>query len=973
MITFPTAATNGAEKRSHSEFASSDIICPYDMDHFYNQLCYEQQYSCVAWSPFNAIAFAPPPSVKLPSKRKRTKPVQYSRINIIVPTLHFTSTKPSLSFSSTYPIELSQKYHVRNAITFLRWSQRGNHLVSIDESGALVLWEMKEFVNDWRPAYNTKLHCRSVAFEWLNTDRMYTAINLKNGDTDNNVKTVYQRAPFRGPRNPFGYLAFLVVTIDGKLLLFYQNEGTSFTKKIIEIPLPCYPSAFSRRISHANITMNDEGRIYLSLHCANFLPQMVYLFEITVDFLMTEEGLKCTPCSRLSLTLPTDDTTPPSDISRIAVTDLLVLCGQNESVRVIIATAQKKGIKTEEKKEQMIYQSALAVWELSANSFLLHNNFQQLTSKRNDNIATSPKPNFVFVDSAIFPETLVTSLNRSEKGELLVGLSDGNVKIYVVESKLSELMTLQVEKKIGYFGEASSKKLELAGPEFATNIGTSPNSKLMAVVTSVSTLCFLTRTPLNTLEENDANEMIKGLTLSLLNNVDATDLVWQLLHFEENTPGIVEQILEAVYANYLNILGEKDMDSEMIQLSRVGCLYGLCVLVFRVLKRRTAQNVNVMAALHITAIYEAFMSSCTADLTDIQQLFTIQSDAVGEKTAHGKQLTFDEDSLWSLFALTTWLLSCAGQLFEDAHVFFHLRKRSFNDAPLEQQLTRSAHWDTDRATNLSLLCHGSTRKCLLRALILAKEFQAFVKETGGKTSGGIAEKKILMEHLRTHLGGVIEGHPVRIDGMIHFLEKIDTLLETPMKNEKQRHQAEATLLVRARIPSQLFPLLSPLKELLDASDAFDRSVLGFYDSAWLDLFPASSGLSTSGNPSSVHVKQPLDTIGKVLLLPGRPLRRCTKCHRLALILPHQRPPARKQHTVATPSVVAAAAANAARGIDPAAANFVVTSGMVEGETAGEGEGGEGEAEDEWSDPTGRTRWYLGFVRTCICGGLWQKE
>lgn len=219
----------------------------------HSQLTYRRGYSNLACSQGNILVAAKP--TPLPSSVEAISGNTY--------------TKSSRQQRS--PIILAQQYHGQYAITHLEWHQRGKYMASIDEAGKLAIWEKGVSIlhcsiqramdfsltvisvlylysnllvfgpTSTALTYGSRLQpsCGSTAsdryclativtsqFHFLNylSFIQYVASSQPGSDSRK-----YALDQFIGSRNPFGYLAFLMVTVSGEVIVHYQRNRNIFS------------------------------------------------------------------------------------------------------------------------------------------------------------------------------------------------------------------------------------------------------------------------------------------------------------------------------------------------------------------------------------------------------------------------------------------------------------------------------------------------------------------------------------------------------------------------------------------------------------------------------------------------------------------------------------------------------------------------------------------------------------------------
>jgi hypothetical protein len=112
-----------------------------------------------------------------------------------------------------------------------------------------------------------------------------------------------------GPRNPYGHLCFLTVTVHGQIQVHYQRSGNLFSTFATMIPktagrreinrgdVGCFGMSLAgvddwQRISHATIAFNKQGDIHLATHYASSQPKSIFVYRLDIKFPSNREGGK---------------------------------------------------------------------------------------------------------------------------------------------------------------------------------------------------------------------------------------------------------------------------------------------------------------------------------------------------------------------------------------------------------------------------------------------------------------------------------------------------------------------------------------------------------------------------------------------------------------------------------------------------------------------------------------------------------
>ncbi|KAJ1929356.1 hypothetical protein IWQ60_001218 [Tieghemiomyces parasiticus] len=153
--------------------------------------------------------------------------------------------------------------------------------------------------------YQSRQRQPVLAFHWLASERVY---NLPTAETAAQKTQGYTpatfhpdlpavRQPFRGPRNIYGPLAFLIVTARNEVHLYYQYDGALFTSK--SAPLPCAGLAGGAdslgaggvQLAHFDQAPGPAGQYLLTVVRRMDVPH-VAVYEIRINFAAGEPTLR---------------------------------------------------------------------------------------------------------------------------------------------------------------------------------------------------------------------------------------------------------------------------------------------------------------------------------------------------------------------------------------------------------------------------------------------------------------------------------------------------------------------------------------------------------------------------------------------------------------------------------------------------------------------------------------------------------
>lgn len=139
-------------------------------------------------------------------------------------------------------------------------------------------------------------------------------------DSSSTEEDKYKREPLKGPRNPFGQLGFITITVHGEITVHYQRNGSIFStfstpmpnigrREISRADAGCFGMSLAglddwERISHAAVTLHNDGQIYLATHNASIQPKSVAIHTIKINFRTKSEkggAIECKPITSLKI------------------------------------------------------------------------------------------------------------------------------------------------------------------------------------------------------------------------------------------------------------------------------------------------------------------------------------------------------------------------------------------------------------------------------------------------------------------------------------------------------------------------------------------------------------------------------------------------------------------------------------------------------------------------------------------------
>ncbi|CAG8587942.1 6017_t:CDS:10 [Ambispora gerdemannii] len=711
----------------------------------FNELRFGQHICRVAWSAQNIIAWVPP-------KKKTT--------------------------TSSMVIETGE-YHSGNDIVNVAFNQLGNGLASIDRTGKIVLWIFEEFINEWKAIWNVDVKEPVVAFWWLATERKWEFSS-----------TGYRRAPFKGPRNRYGNLAFVVVTSSGKVSLFYQQEKAKFLSNTTQLDVDS-----NSVITHADHMLNNDGRFILSTYNANSLSQIATIFEIFIDLLLLDEMSQKHHHHHLQ--------TSPLQCWMIANIDilgskkelnnsLLSAMPDSEAVRMVLVTAQEEG-----NTEDFYYNSQLILYELNKSepfSFLLETEENKMLNRRTSRILTH----------IIIQKRLITRLWQHQ-GELLVGFDNGqfefrrcsNLDLIITDTRA---VITNLENKClptpSAWGIRNNKGRDKAGDNSLAELSISPNNAVLLCARSSGKIDFFDIADttlfsyLKTFEQSSIVELFaRLLTLSILNNVEHTDLenVIIKLSLEHEKSDFIELVLENTLSNIEGIYSTaRTHDSSDL----FGRLLGVQLSLFKTSGDESMQYLNTLAFLQLRAVDAAFRNS-----------YVIRNQSK----------IFSPDSFPSLLHLTSWVVDFAVNFVRNLYVHYY----SFT----KDRSPEKSH--------LTLLYNSQSRAWLKNILQYVSDFRQYITSVAGSKN---------IRRMRDYLEKDIfeKRCPITWDQLLLYVSGIADVVEKVAKDAPDFARLEYSAILRCTVPQSCHTTLPEAENhFKQFVSTFDPNVVYFYENDWV--------------------------------------------------------------------------------------------------------------------------------------------
>ncbi|KAI8374192.1 uncharacterized protein BYT42DRAFT_547273 [Radiomyces spectabilis] len=583
------------KRRRLTPKSSSNLSARYPLSFMLSSLTYRQPAGCLATSVQSLVVTVPP------------KPNR-SAINCITGDLYTLDISGQPVLLRKSPIKLAEQYHHQHTITHVKWNQQGNCLATSDETGKLGLWSLQGSAETWSLIYQTNVHQPLACFLWLNAERRYATPTSSDQEQ-------FVRNPVFGPRNPYGHLSFVTVTIQGEVQVHYQRNGTIFSSFSTTLPKigRKHPMATSgncfgatlvgqddwQRISHASISFDNDGNIYLAAHYATSHLKSIHLYKLNVRF--------------------------PGKTDK----------GGKQGLQ-LAATFAKKNVSDGD------HSSFFGKWLLQETSFQISSAFDADNSYGSNATMKTTRQMFQFQLGFTTSKCFFTSMAVTHQGILAVGLSNGSIHMHCSEGddlRLSPPDAQQVEQLHSSFFQVIAPHTYKDGYSDAiAGIAFSPNETHIVYMFS-SGKVGSSRIP-----------VVRAMIGSLLNHTDDTDLISELVRLSQTeNADVPENIIKKALAVYnahcsqrcisVNVSQDDKPNQEVgledWSLAQLGRAYGLALGTYKRLSNKNTQYINFCKAIQLPIILECFIGSCTSDYAEILKVL---------------------DSLWSLISLSQWVL-----------------------------------------------------------------------------------------------------------------------------------------------------------------------------------------------------------------------------------------------------------------------------------------------------------------------------
>ncbi|KAI7871231.1 hypothetical protein BDF14DRAFT_1764598 [Spinellus fusiger] len=854
-----TSSKRRRDSKSYSKMKPmSDITPCHTPAYLFSSITYKQTPDYMSFDAQDAfVTVSPQPS----------KPA----VDIISGDVFATDNSKSRVYK--IPMRLIERFHQHHTITHLKWHQHGTFLASADDTGRVALWDLKSSVDHWSLTYEVDLHQPIAAFLWLRSDRSYSGSDELQHDT------------VVGPRNPYGHLGFVVVTVHGEVSVHYHRNAGLFSSFSTMLPksgrremgradMGCFGTVLSglegwQRISHASIEFTKDGELYLSTYYSSAQPRCVYLYKINLHFpsKSPQGSSTCQLVTKVRLTAPLSLTSELNDPTYV-VTQIL-LTYKKQHLQLVVCFGKKTDTDS--------FGGFFARWQFRAAARGQHG-----TGDMEKQRLYTEKLDSTYLFGLSFQGRFITCIASTCHGSIVLGLSDGSVHL---EYHDKEEFSLSKTTPPSEQDDGTS-----IGPGFwqvtAPSISKENHSDMIASVvfspheTHLLYLYYSGRLGVARVSEEDTSaEAIKKtvhvigqmLKLSLLNNTSRLDLTTELVRLgrlpgHQDTPE--KLILEALVAyedyyrhGHLSVFSVKNrviMANKPYEvtedwcLSHMGRAYGLALGVFRHIPEKRIQFKNMCKAIQLPVILECFMASCATDHETVGGILESENLETNKIC-----IMFEPESLLSLIPLATWTLDYVRWILQQWTLLLNTKRPT----------TSSLADITARPVHAILLVHKPSRIALRHLLVLIHHFTQFIViSTYEPTS--LPESQFSAHPDASNL--LLQHAPILTREILLFLKAFDLL---DKNTEKEASANGWPLLLSSRLPQNQKATLIRITE--------EYKSIFAQPSMYLE----------------VHSEHPIDVIHKRRIDASMPVRSCVNCHQICL--PHPLPP----HTLNTASAL----------------------------------------------------------------------
>ncbi|KAI8145254.1 hypothetical protein BJV82DRAFT_667151 [Fennellomyces sp. T-0311] len=713
---------------------------------------------------------------------------------------HYTLDLPSktkLVLNKT-PIRLAQDYHDQHTITHLVWNQKGTTLASADETGKIALWNLGNSSDNWTMAYSVDLHQPTAAILWLNTDRWYVVPSA------DQAQDKFVREQVVGPRNPYGHLAFVAVTVHGEISVHYQRGGKIFSRFSTMLPntghmglgradIGCFGMNLAGsgqwyRISHASLIFNNDGSLLLAAQQANSKPNAIHLYKIQIRFPgRTSEGaIFCQSIAKLGLGAKALESSLGSFVNGSFGVSQMLLTRGDSGVQLAVAFASPDD-----------HSGYFGKWTLQ----------HKTTKIPGDAIASDTFSGTMMISEQLcleytlgfpIPDRFVTCVSNTSFGGIVLGLSDGSAHMEFRDTRYPGLARsyTNTEHAIGPgFWQAGPPHSYSDGePDAIAGVTMSPNETHAICILYSGRLAVIRVT--DTTERHDyaadLTMISKLLKRTLLNQSDDLDLISELVRLSQQ-PNVKENTAQNIISDammtYQVYCNQNRVDDVLISpqpdalsgiggwnLPQRGQAYGLALGTCRRLPSAHIQYINLCKAIQLPVILECFLGSCRSDYSTVSKV--LDDLKIVED---GQNLEFEADSLWSLVSLTTWTLDFVRWILRKWNTLFNCKR------PKNSQYTDISA----RPSHAVILCHKESRLALCKILIMINEFVRFVRSSSYELKH-LPESTPLLQKYATN---ILKNEPVSLQDMLAFLIALG---DADQSNEPRNSW---DILLQSRLPS----------------------------------------------------------------------------------------------------------------------------------------------------------------------------
>ncbi|KAG2222177.1 hypothetical protein INT45_007194 [Circinella minor] len=701
------------------------------------------------------------------------------------------------------PIRLAEKYHDQHTITHLVWNQKGTTLASVDETGKLALWNLGNSSDNWSMAYSSDLHQSPAALLWLNTDRLYD-IPLADQPQEKFI-----REPFIGPRNPYGYLALVVVTVHGEISVHFQQGDKIFSQFSSSLPhtghmglgradIGCFGMNLANsgqwyRISHASLTFDNDGSLLLAAQQANTKPNVIHLYKIRIRFpgRVNEGAIHCQSITKLNLSARILQSSIGDFANGSFGVSQILLTRKYSSIELAVAFADSNS-----------GNGYFGKWGLQHKTIKIPGD--AIASENfSGTVMVSEQLCLDFISGFTIPDHFITCISNTRYGGLVLGLSDGSVHIEFRDDIYPGMARSQsnmgkVEQSIGpnFWKAGGPHKYNQSNDlDAVAGLTMSPNETHVICLLYSGRLAVMRVT--NTDQENnnsgELSMISKLLKLTLLNQSDDLDLISELVRLSQ-LPNVKENTAEEIISNammtYQVFCNHNHVNDILISpqpdglsgirdwnLPQRGRAYGLALGTCRRLSSTNIQYVNLSKAIQLPVILECFIGSCKSDFTTITKV--LDDLKISEE---GQSLEFEADSLWSLISLTTWTLDFVRWILRKWNTLFNCKRPK--NSKFADISARSSH--------AILLYHKESRLALCKILIMVNEFIRFTRSSSYELKRHPESTPLLQQYA----SNVLKNEPVTLQDMLAFLKALG---DADDYDKEQQNCWD--LLLHSRLPS----------------------------------------------------------------------------------------------------------------------------------------------------------------------------